>query len=97
MPSIEIDRPDALECEKTAHQETLNTQLGRLVDRLPVDLKPVILLFYYENHSVCEISKMLGLPLGTVKSRLFRARAVLEKQLCDAGLYDPRLWLETSQ
>ena len=40
-------------------------------------------LFYYEDMPEREIAKVLGVPLGTVKSRLSRARKQLKEMLCD--------------
>jgi RNA polymerase sigma-70 factor (ECF subfamily) len=38
-------------------------------------------LYYVEGYTVPEIRKLLGIPEGTVKSRLFRARRALRTQL----------------
>ena len=51
------------------------------VDKLPEKLKICILLFYMEQLSVAQIAKVLHLPEGTVKSRLYQARKLLEKEL----------------
>ena len=51
------------------------------VDKLPEKLKICILLFYMEQLSVVQIAKVLHLPEGTVKSRLYQARKILEKEL----------------
>lgn len=51
------------------------------VDKLPEKLKVCVLLFYMEELSVAQIAKVLRLPEGTVKSRLFQARKLLEKEL----------------
>ena len=42
-----------------------------------------VVLFYYEDMSVEQIAKCLGVPKGTVKSRLSRARKQLKEMLCD--------------
>lgn len=44
-------------------------------------LKTVIYMFYYEGYSVEEISKLCSVPVGTVKSRLARARDALKLEL----------------
>ena len=44
-----------------------------------------VTLFYYEDMSVEQIAKCLGVPKGTVKSRLSRARKQLKEMLCDEG------------
>ena len=46
---------------------------------LPIKYRTVIHLYYYENYSIKEISKILQLNENTIKSRLSRARQKLEK------------------
>src|SRR6187399_274509 len=48
--------------------------LDRTLDRLPLDLRAVLVLFELEDLTGPEIAKLLDLPLGTVASRLRRAR-----------------------
>lgn len=43
------------------------------------DLRVAVVLHYYQGFQVKEIAKMLHIPPGTVKSRLFRARNELKK------------------
>lgn len=42
------------------------------------DFKEVVVLYYYDEFSVSEISKILNIPKGTIKSRLARAREKLK-------------------
>lgn len=46
--------------------------------------RDVLLRYYFEGYSVKEIAEMFGIPEGTVKSRLSRARKELERMLTDA-------------
>lgn len=46
---------------------------------LPIKYRTVIHLYYYENYSIKEISKILKVNENTIKSRLTRARSRLEK------------------
>jgi len=48
-----------------------------LVDRLPEAQRRVITLFYVEDRSLREVGRLLGMPEGTVKSHLHRARRAL--------------------
>ena len=48
-----------------------------LLARLPEKYRRVVTLFYLEQKSYEEVGAMLGLPLGTVKTLLFRARKAL--------------------
>ncbi|MDD4238819.1 MAG: RNA polymerase sigma factor, partial [Desulfotomaculaceae bacterium] len=53
--------------------------IKQYIERLQSEYKIVIYLKYYQDLPVNEISKILGIPLGTVKSRLIRARAEIRK------------------
>ena len=70
--------------------------LRELVDLLPERYRRTLTLFYYQDRSVSEVARMLGMPEGTVKTNLSRARAALAEQLRRRGLSDPGLWLEMS-
>ena len=56
-----------------------------IIKNLKNDLKEVVVLYYFEDLGVKEISEILEIPQGTVKSRLFRARIELEKVLIKNG------------
>ena len=63
----------------------LNRELGLKLEialkELPEKLRTVVLLYDLEGLAYEEISTIIGCPLGTVKSRLFNARAALRKKL----------------
>ena len=52
-----------------------------IVKNLHSDLREIVVLYYFEDFSIKDISKMIKIPEGTVKSRLSRAREVLSKIL----------------
>ncbi len=56
------------------------------IDKLPFDQRTILLLKEIEGLSYEEISTTLDLPLGTVKSRLARARESLREGL-DPGIF----------
>ena len=58
--------------------------LLRLVGQLPENYRQVIMLFYMEERSYEEVARMLGLPEGTVKTHLHRARKQLATMLKEA-------------
>lgn len=60
--------------------------LWEAVCRLPADSRAVVTLFYYEELTEAEVAKILGIPRGTVKSRLSRARARLRELLREEEL-----------
>jgi RNA polymerase sigma-70 factor, ECF subfamily len=56
-------------------------RLWRAIDDLPEKLRVVVVLAAIEEHDVGEVARLLGLPGGTVKSRLFLARQQLRERL----------------
>ncbi|MNI82384.1 RNA polymerase sigma factor SigM [compost metagenome] len=52
-------------------------ELNELLERLELDHREIIALYYIQDIPVKEISQILDLSEGTVKSRLYRARSKL--------------------
>ncbi|MCM1543218.1 MAG: RNA polymerase sigma factor, partial [Blautia sp.] len=73
----------------TSEEQILEKERDRMVwdavGTLPEKLKTVILLYYMEELSVSQIAAAAGVPEGTVKSRLYQARKILERKL--EGVY----------
>src|SRR5690606_34884713 len=71
--------------EKLPEDEIATMELQEVIQneisKLPEKYRAVIVLKYIEDLSVKEISEILDLPLGTVKTRIFRGRESLRKQL----------------
>ena len=55
--------------------------VNKAMEKLSDEYKEVTILYYYDEFSIKEISKILNIPKGTVKSRLARARQTLSKLL----------------
>ena len=68
--------------EKVRHDVEI-TELYRAVNKLPEELKIPILLHYIEDYSLKEIAMMEEVPVGTMKSRMKRAREKLKELLKD--------------
>ncbi len=68
--------------EKKFHQKDDEQQqelnLSQAINRLPATEKQIIHLFYLDEMRLMEISNILEIPIGTVKSRLNRARKLLK-------------------
>lgn len=60
--------------EEVAIENDANRQLLEAVWSLPLKYREIILLHFYQDLAVSEISETLGLPLATVKTRLQRAK-----------------------
>lgn len=60
-------------------------EIGKVVKRLPDAYKQLILLRHASDLSYDEIAEVTGLPLGTVKNRLFRAREMMRHIMIERG------------
>ena len=58
-----------------------NVELKIALENLPQKFRQVIVLFYIEGFSVTNIKNILGIPEGTVKSRLSKGRSLLKSSL----------------
>lgn len=65
----------------------LTLSLNKLIDTLQEDEKSVILLKYYNDRTLKEISEILDIPLGTAKSVLYRALDKLRQNLKEVDSY----------
>ncbi len=72
---------ESLPAELTERWEIDGEALQNAIDHLPDAYKLVVLSFYFEDRSYREIAKQLDLPVGTVMSRLSRAKAQLRSRL----------------
>ena len=89
-PAIERDTPETLLLARTSHES-----LQRAIAELPVYFREILLLCEVEEMSYQEIADTLAVPIGTVMSRLSRARQTLRNQLRpqlqqEAGMRIPR-------
>lgn len=69
------------EPETLALRPVLEAELGRALAELSDDFRAVVLLADYEELSYQEIADAMGCPIGTVMSRLHRARRLLKERL----------------
>ncbi len=76
----ELERPTHAE-RAAAVLDAVDDQIRGAVDRLPEHLRIVFLLSAIEGLKYREIATVLECPIGTVMSRLFRAREELQDQL----------------
>ena len=63
--------------------------LERAVGKLMIEQRQIILLIALEGMSYADVAKVVGIPIGTVRSRLSRGRMAL-RQLMDTGATTPR-------
>jgi RNA polymerase sigma-70 factor (ECF subfamily) len=65
--------------------EARGRRLEALIARLPESQRVVVTLFYYEDQTIAEVAATLGVPEGTVKTHLHRARAALRTAWLRSG------------
>jgi RNA polymerase sigma-70 factor (ECF subfamily) len=70
-----------------ADKEELKITVRNAVDTLKPHHREVVSMYYFKGMEVDDIAKVLDVPLGTIKSRLFRARESLEKILKGEAIF----------
>jgi RNA polymerase sigma-70 factor, ECF subfamily len=74
--AVECDTPETLLFERSNHE-----RLQSAIDELPVYFREILLLCEVEEMSYQDIAETLSIPIGTVMSRLSRARKTLRDRL----------------
>ena len=64
-------------------ERVVDAQVLAAVEELPVDFREALVLSDLEGLPYAEVAEVLAIPIGTVKSRLFRARRLLQHRLHD--------------
>jgi RNA polymerase sigma-70 factor (ECF subfamily) len=64
-------------------QDMIGDEVANALNALPVDFRTVIILCDIEGFTYEEMAKILDIPIGTVRSRLHRARNLLKEKLRD--------------
>lgn len=83
LPTVELPEPAEIADDDAAdeHWAFDEERLQDALTELPDDYRVVVLMFYFEELSYREIADQLQLPIGTVMSRLSRAKAQLRSKL----------------
>jgi RNA polymerase sigma-70 factor (ECF subfamily) len=80
--------------EGTFFFSIIDETILEMIDRIPPEFREVVLLSDLEGLSYAEIAQVLDVPIGTVKSRLFRGRRLLQERLytlaTESGYVQPR-------
>jgi RNA polymerase sigma-70 factor, ECF subfamily len=72
--------------EVSAQKHDKSTIMRRCMDKLTSEHREIIDLVYYQELSISEVGKVVGIPENTVKTRMFYARKRLSALLVAAGL-----------
>ena len=72
--------------EQESERKERRGEIEAVVRSLPANYRELIILRHSQDLSYEEIVEVTGLPLGTVKNRLFRAREMMRQQFVDKGI-----------
>lgn len=81
---LQIESPN-LTPEQERERTEWRNEIESVVKCLPVAYRDLILLRHSQDLSYDEIAEVTGLPLGTVKNRLFRAREMMREMFIERG------------
>jgi len=86
---VEVSWIDAVAKGRNPEQEAIaadwSTTVHRLIDALPDELRLPLALSTVEEMNSREIGEVMGIPEGTVRTRLMRARQILKEKLATLG------------
>ena len=84
-----IEQPATRRAAESAGASAIFTapvvDVEELLDHLPAKYRQAVVLFYMQEKSYKEVAQMLGLPEGTVKTYLFRARRSMAEEVARRG------------
>jgi RNA polymerase sigma-70 factor (ECF subfamily) len=83
LPDLSADLSD----NENGAAEMILAQLDDALRLLPVVEREVLVLFYLKELSLSELAEVLAVPVGTVKSRLHRARRLLRQHVTPEGRF----------
>ena len=71
--------------EKAENPPSETSELAEHVIKLPLKYREVVILHYFDEQGTAEIAAILNIPVGTVKTRLQKARRLLKGILLEEG------------
>ena len=80
-PELVIAEQEGTLTHKIIEKEEAKKYLLKTVEKLPVNYRTVLTLYHLEEFSYKEIEEITGMPEGTIKSYLSRARNILKEKL----------------
>ena len=78
---LELKSPDFVHHDTKFETAEIRELLLKMIETIPVHYRTLLTLFYLEEFSYQEIETITGLPEGTIKNYLFRARYLLKCKL----------------
>lgn len=77
---------DSIDAREKIYQSNIGDEVAIALQKLPIDFRTVIVLCDLEDFTYEEISKIIDIPIGTVRSRLHRARQMLREMLLEYAI-----------
>jgi RNA polymerase sigma-70 factor (ECF subfamily) len=81
--SMQLRLADSETPESLLQTEEIRTTVNQAIEALPEDLRTAIVLRELEGLSYEDIAQAMDCPVGTVRSRIFRAREAIDKRLSE--------------
>jgi RNA polymerase sigma factor (sigma-70 family) len=85
-PMLDIDVDEIAPDGSTADDSEDLQELESALAELPITEREVLTLFYLQQLSLNEVAEALKVPVGTIKSRLFRAKRLLRQAMSARGV-----------
>ena len=79
-PEYRLAAPVMLPDDYAVNEET-KRRLGEIIDGLSPDQRSAVILYYYEELSIPEVAKALGINENNARQKLFKARSRIKKQI----------------
>jgi RNA polymerase sigma-70 factor (ECF subfamily) len=80
-PTVELDETLGLTAEDMSSDPLEKTRLQQALNALTPDFRAVLMLVVVEGYAYQDVADLLSIPIGTVMSRLSRARRQMAAQL----------------
>jgi len=81
--NVKSDRAQTNNLDTEFYNDLLDDELTAAIDQLPTKMREVFLLCDLDGNSYEETAELVGCPVGTVRSRLHRARHMLQENLIE--------------
>ena len=89
-PSVGIEEAETVAASPASDDPLEKSRLVQALETLPKEARAVLMLVVVEGHSYQEVADMLDIPLGTVMSRLSRARQALREKMREENVIQLR-------
>jgi RNA polymerase sigma-70 factor (ECF subfamily) len=89
-PSVGIEEAENLAASTVSDDPLEKSRLVKALETIPKEARAILMLVVVEGHSYREVADMLNVPIGTVMSRLSRARQTLRETMREENIIPMR-------